>query len=60
MGWKARNQKRLLERSVGGRPMSERTRLLLELADAALGRRGELLDPDARPVLWRMFEVSTQ
>jgi SpoVK/Ycf46/Vps4 family AAA+-type ATPase len=29
---------------------------LLELADAALGRRGELLDPDARPVLWRMFE----
>ena len=29
---------------------------LLALADAALGRRGELLDPDARPVLWRMFE----
>ena len=29
---------------------------LLALADAALERRGELLDPDARPVLWRMFE----
>jgi SpoVK/Ycf46/Vps4 family AAA+-type ATPase len=29
---------------------------LLALADAALQRRGELLDPDARPVLWRMFE----
>ena len=29
---------------------------LLELADAALGRRGELLDPEARPVLWRIFE----
>ena len=28
----------------------------LALADAALERRGELLDPDARPVLWRMFE----
>jgi SpoVK/Ycf46/Vps4 family AAA+-type ATPase len=29
---------------------------LLQLADAAMARRGELLDPDARPVLWRMFE----
>jgi SpoVK/Ycf46/Vps4 family AAA+-type ATPase len=29
---------------------------LLQLSDAALARRGELLDPDARPVLWRMFE----
>jgi SpoVK/Ycf46/Vps4 family AAA+-type ATPase len=29
---------------------------LLALADLALERRGELLDPDARPVLWRMFE----
>ncbi|MGO9294078.1 MAG: AAA family ATPase [Streptosporangiaceae bacterium] len=29
---------------------------LLSLADLALERRGELLDPDARPVLWRMFE----
>ena len=29
---------------------------LLALADAALERRGELLDPDARPVLWRLFE----
>jgi SpoVK/Ycf46/Vps4 family AAA+-type ATPase len=29
---------------------------LLALADAALERRGELLGPDARPVLWRMFE----
>jgi SpoVK/Ycf46/Vps4 family AAA+-type ATPase len=29
---------------------------LLQLADSALARRGELLDPDARPVLWRMFE----
>jgi SpoVK/Ycf46/Vps4 family AAA+-type ATPase len=29
---------------------------LLALADAALARRGELLDPDARPVIWRMFE----
>ena len=29
---------------------------LLALADSALERRGELLDPDARPVLWRMFE----
>src|SRR5450432_4328188 len=29
---------------------------LLQLADSAMGRRGELLDPDARPVLWRMFE----
>src|ERR1019366_4321777 len=27
---------------------------LLALADLALERRGELLDPDARPVLWRM------
>jgi len=29
---------------------------LLALADLAIERRGELLDPDARPVLWRMFE----
>jgi len=29
---------------------------LLALADAALERRGELLDPDARPVLWRLME----
>jgi SpoVK/Ycf46/Vps4 family AAA+-type ATPase len=29
---------------------------LLALADSALERRGELLDPDARPVLWRIFE----
>jgi SpoVK/Ycf46/Vps4 family AAA+-type ATPase len=29
---------------------------LLQLSDAAMARRGELLDPDARPVLWRMFE----
>jgi SpoVK/Ycf46/Vps4 family AAA+-type ATPase len=28
---------------------------LLSLADLALQRRGELLDPDARPVLWHMF-----
>ena len=29
---------------------------LLSLADLALERRGEVLDPDARPVLWRMLE----
>jgi SpoVK/Ycf46/Vps4 family AAA+-type ATPase len=29
---------------------------LLALADAALAARGELLDPDARPVLRRMFD----
>jgi SpoVK/Ycf46/Vps4 family AAA+-type ATPase len=29
---------------------------LLSLADLAIERRGELLDPDARPVLWRVFE----
>jgi SpoVK/Ycf46/Vps4 family AAA+-type ATPase len=29
---------------------------LLSLADLTIERRGELLDPDARPVLWRMFE----
>ena len=29
---------------------------LLALAEAALERRGETLDPDARPVLWRTFE----
>ncbi len=29
---------------------------LLALADLALERRGEVLDPDARPALWRMFE----
>jgi SpoVK/Ycf46/Vps4 family AAA+-type ATPase len=28
---------------------------LLSLADLALERKGELLDPDARPVLWHMF-----
>ncbi|MBV9207399.1 MAG: AAA family ATPase [Actinobacteria bacterium] len=29
---------------------------MMALADAALERRGETLDPDARPVLWRTFE----
>src|SRR5215470_4029929 len=29
---------------------------LLALADLTIERRGELLDPDARPVLWRLFE----
>ncbi len=29
---------------------------MLALAEAALERRGELLDPDARPVLWRTLE----
>ena len=29
---------------------------LLALAESALDRRGELFDPDARPVLWRTFE----
>src|SRR6202035_5735522 len=29
---------------------------MLALAEAALDRRGEMLDPDARPVLWRTFE----
>jgi SpoVK/Ycf46/Vps4 family AAA+-type ATPase len=29
---------------------------LLALADLAIERRGELLDPDARPALWRLFE----
>jgi SpoVK/Ycf46/Vps4 family AAA+-type ATPase len=29
---------------------------LLALADLALERRGELLGPDARPALWRIFE----
>jgi SpoVK/Ycf46/Vps4 family AAA+-type ATPase len=29
---------------------------LLSLADLAMERRGELLDPDARPVLWRLLE----
>ena len=29
---------------------------LMALAEAALDRRGELLDSDARPVLWRTFE----
>jgi type VII secretion ATPase EccA len=28
---------------------------LMSLADLALARKGELLDPDARPVLWHMF-----
>ena len=29
---------------------------LLALADLALERKGELLDPDARPVLWQLLE----
>src|SRR5579875_901164 len=29
---------------------------MFELATAALDRRGEVLDPDARPVLWRRLE----
>jgi SpoVK/Ycf46/Vps4 family AAA+-type ATPase len=29
---------------------------MLALAESALDRRGEVLDPDARPVLWRTFE----
>jgi SpoVK/Ycf46/Vps4 family AAA+-type ATPase len=29
---------------------------LMQLAESALDRRGEMLDPDARPVLWRTFE----
>jgi SpoVK/Ycf46/Vps4 family AAA+-type ATPase len=29
---------------------------MLALAESALDRRGEKLDPDARPVLWRTFE----
>jgi SpoVK/Ycf46/Vps4 family AAA+-type ATPase len=29
---------------------------MLALAESALERRGEVLDPDARPVLWRTFE----
>jgi len=29
---------------------------MMALADAALERRGEVLDPDARPVLWRTLE----
>jgi SpoVK/Ycf46/Vps4 family AAA+-type ATPase len=29
---------------------------MMALAEAALDRRGEALDPDARPVLWRTFE----
>jgi SpoVK/Ycf46/Vps4 family AAA+-type ATPase len=29
---------------------------MLQLAESALDRRGEMLDPDARPVLWRTFE----
>ena len=29
---------------------------LLELTDLSLARRGEILDPEARSVLWRMFE----
>ena len=29
---------------------------LLQLADLTVARRGELIAPDARPVLWRMFE----
>jgi SpoVK/Ycf46/Vps4 family AAA+-type ATPase len=29
---------------------------LLSLADLAIERRGEVLDPDARPVLWRLLQ----
>jgi SpoVK/Ycf46/Vps4 family AAA+-type ATPase len=29
---------------------------LLELADLQVARRGEIIDPQARPALWRMFE----
>jgi len=29
---------------------------MMALAEAALDRRGEMLDPDARPVLWRTLE----
>jgi len=29
---------------------------MMALAESALDRRGEVLDPDARPVLWRTFE----
>jgi SpoVK/Ycf46/Vps4 family AAA+-type ATPase len=29
---------------------------MLALAESALDRRGEVLDPDARPALWRMLE----
>jgi len=29
---------------------------LLQLADLAVARRGEIIDPQARSVLWRMFE----
>ncbi len=29
---------------------------MLSLAESALDRRGEMLDPDARPVLWRTLE----
>ncbi len=29
---------------------------MLSLSEAALDRRGEMLDPDARPVLWRTLE----
>ncbi len=29
---------------------------LLELADLSVARRGEIIDPQARSVLWRMFE----
>jgi len=29
---------------------------LLALAESQLGHKGEVLDPDARPVLWRMLE----
>ncbi len=29
---------------------------LLALAESGMERRGEVLDPDARPVLWRIFE----
>ena len=29
---------------------------LLELTDLSVARRGEIIDPDARSVLWRMFE----
>jgi SpoVK/Ycf46/Vps4 family AAA+-type ATPase len=36
----------------GGYPPAE----LLQLADLTVARRGEIVDPQARSVLWRMFE----
>jgi SpoVK/Ycf46/Vps4 family AAA+-type ATPase len=29
---------------------------LLQIAESVMGRRGDTLDPDARPALWRLFE----